>query len=160
MGRGPALIGGEVDVAATGGGAAAGAAVDGHAEEPHARLDDLGQVGDRGLLDALEGELAAAVGAGRLGDGDLDGRLGERLGSRGRAPRERPLARLAAGPLGLRDAHPLGERRRLPLAGALEGLDLGAERLDQSGLLEDQGHQLVASQLGEVRYSHGGNVRN
>jgi hypothetical protein len=128
--------------------------VDGHAEETDARPDDLGEVGDRGFLDAIEGQLAAAGRAGRQCDGDLDGGFGELLGGRRRAMAEHPLTGLATGPLGGPDSRPLGERRRLPLARASEFLDLGLQRRDHRGLLEDQGHQLIAPQSGEVGFRH------
>jgi hypothetical protein len=108
MRRGPALVGGEFGMPAAGGGAAAGAAVNGDAEEPGAGLDDFGEVGDRGLLDAIEGQLAAAGRTSGLGDGDLDGGLVELLGGRGLASLELPLPGLAAGPLGLLGPRPLG----------------------------------------------------
>jgi hypothetical protein len=73
---------------------------------------------------------------------------------------EHPLPGLAAGPLGVLDARLLGERRRLPLAGARQLLDLRLQRRDRGGLLEDQGDQLIAPQLGELGFRHDGNVGN
>ena len=161
MRRGPTLIVRQLGMPPASGGATPPATMDGDAEEPDARLDDLGEVGDRGLLDMIEGQLAAAARAGRLFDGDLDGGLGELLGSRGLATLEDPLPGLAAGLLGVLLARPLGERRRLPLARARQLLDLGLQGrdldsllLEQAALLEDEGHQLVASQFGEVGFRH------
>ena len=116
-------------------------------EEPDTRADDLGQVDDRGFLDAVGEEPIVALGAGGLGDRDLDGRLGERLGVGCPATLEGPLPGLAAGRLGVLDARPLGERSRLPLARAPEVLDLGAE-------LPHQGDQGIAIQGRQVRFVH------
>src|SRR5262249_32768795 len=63
------------------------------------------------------------------------------------------------GRVGGRAAQALGEGGGLPLGRARQLLDLRLQRRDRGGLLEDQGHQLIASQLGEVGVRHGGNLR-
>ncbi len=126
--------------------AAPPAAADADPEEPGTRSDDLGEIGDRGLLDSGFVELAAAFRAGRLADRDVDRRFADLLGRF--AALEDPPAGLSPGSLGVLDAGPLRERRRLPLAAALEGLDLGLER-------EHQGDQGFAIQSGQVRSAHG-----
>ena len=153
MSRGPALIGGQVGVAAARRRAATDAALDGHAEEPDARPDDHGNVGDRCLFDAILDQLAATLGAGRLGDGNVDGGLGELLGGRCLAAPEKPLTRLASRLLGLRDPRPLGKRRCLTRATAFEGLDLRLE-------FEYQGDEDFAIQFVEIHLTHDGQYKN
>jgi hypothetical protein len=79
MGGGPTLVGGEVLMPAADRHTATSAPSDTDAEEPHAGPDDLREVDDRRLLDAVLGQLAAALRTGRLGDRDVDRRLGELL---------------------------------------------------------------------------------
>lgn len=160
-----APAGGEVGVPAADGRAADFATPDADAEEPHAGPYDFGQVGDRCLLDAAPVEPAAALRALRLGDRDLDRRLGEALDRRGLPPPERPLAGLAAGPLGVLDAGPFRERRRLPLPQPLQRLDIRPQRhdlrrldLDQGGQFVDQPHQSVTIEFGEFGVRHGRRV--
>ena len=69
---------------------------------------------------------------------------------------EGPLTGLATRPLGSLDASALGERSRLPLAAPGQLLDLCAQRVDDGGLLENQGHQRIAIKLGKVDVTHGG----
>ena len=116
MRRGPALVVSQLGVVSARDRPTPLTTMDGDTEEADSRLDDLGEVGDRGLLDMIEGQRAAAARASRLLDGDLDGGLGELLGGRRLAPLEDPLAGLATGPLGILVRDPLenGAACRLP----------------------------------------------
>ena len=161
MGRGPALVGGEVGMPPA----------DDVAPQPLQRWTATRKSRTRGLTTSgrsvieasstrSRNQFAAALGAARLGDRDVDRRLGERLRRRGLASLERPLAGLAARLLGPGDPRPLGERRRLPLARTLQTLDLGATRRSPPPASRSGRPSASRSKGGEVRFAHDGQSKS